>query len=145
MAAPFGELLGRFVPLSGHDVAEILEDQAVSHRRFGDIALRLGLCRPDHVWRAWGVQLSQQTQQVDLEVLGIDAQAVACLDGPTAREFQVIPIRALEDQVICATSERHLARVAEILPQRMARKAQFVLADERQVASAIERYYSAGA
>lgn len=35
----FGEWLGRLVPLSTHDVSEILADQAATGRPFGEIAL----------------------------------------------------------------------------------------------------------
>ena len=73
----FGELLGKLVKLSQHDVEEILEDQTATHRRFGDIALSWGLCQPEHVWQAWSDQLLTQVQRVDLETLGVDSQAAA--------------------------------------------------------------------
>ena len=37
--ARFGELLSRLVPLSGHDIEEILQEQSANRRKFGDIAL----------------------------------------------------------------------------------------------------------
>src|SRR5439155_6477219 len=54
--ARIGELLSRMVPLSGHDVEEILQEQSATRRRFGEIALAWGLCKPEHVWDAWGQQ-----------------------------------------------------------------------------------------
>lgn len=144
MAAPFGELLGRFVPLSSHDVAEILQEQSVSRHRFGEIALRWGLCRPDHIWRAWGVQLAQQPQQVDLAAIGIDTQAVAHLDAKLARAFHAIPVRALDDQLIVATTESGLPRALEHLPLLLNRQVQFVVADDAQIDAAIREYYSEG-
>src|SRR6187401_2835409 len=80
----FGELLGRFVPLSGHDVYEILEEQSSSGRRFGQIALGWGLCRPPHVWEAWSLQLGGRTPRIDLAKFGIDAQSTDHLPGATA-------------------------------------------------------------
>src|SRR2546423_848682 len=53
----FGEILGRLVNLSGHDVNEILEEQNATHQRFGEIALSWGLCAPEDVWQAWCDQL----------------------------------------------------------------------------------------
>ena len=76
----FGECLGKVVRLSAHDIAEIMEHQAATRRRFGEIALSWGLCRPQHVWQAWWDQLSLHTPHVDLTKLGIDAQAVLVAD-----------------------------------------------------------------
>ena len=46
-----GDLLKRLVPLSAHDVDEILHEQRHSQQRFGETAIAMGLCRPEHVWR----------------------------------------------------------------------------------------------
>jgi len=144
-AARFGELLGRFVPLSQHDVSEILEDQAISHRRFGEIALSWGLCRPDHIWRAWSAQLAQRVEKVDLPSIGIDTQALTHLDAALAREFAAIPLRVMENQIIVAVSEPTARRASEQLPGLLTRQVQFVLADAQQIDSAIREYYPTAA
>src|SRR3712207_9173181 len=95
----FGQCLSQVVQLSDHDVAEILEDQAASRRRFGEIALAWGLCQPQHVWQAWWAQLSAHTPQVDLRTLGVDAQATACLPRGLAVAFGVMPLRTFKDQL----------------------------------------------
>ena len=64
----FGQCLGRVVPLSAHDVSEILEHQAATRRRFGEIALAWGLCRPQHVWQAWWAQLAQRGSLVFADI-----------------------------------------------------------------------------
>src|SRR3978361_394754 len=76
----FGELLGKVVNLTRHDVDEIFEEKNSSHRRFGEMALSLALCDPEHVWQAWCDQLLTQIQRVDLEALGVDAQAAGLID-----------------------------------------------------------------
>ena len=80
------------VPLSGHDVEEILEEQSNNRWKFGEIALSWGLCRPEHVWDAWCQQSSQEGETLDLERVGVDARAAALLK-PEARELMVIPVR----------------------------------------------------
>ena len=75
--ARFGELLGRMVELTGHDVEEILNEQEVTHRRFGEIAMSWGLCRPEHVWHAWASQVSEEGTRIDLDDFGVDSQALA--------------------------------------------------------------------
>lgn len=144
-SARFGELLGRFVPLSGQDVSEILEDQAISHRRFGQIALSWGLCRPEHLWRAWGAQLAYMPEHVDLKTIGIDTQSLTGLTATIARDYRVIPVRCLPDLLILAASEGALARAAEHLPRLLDKKIQFVLADPDQIDAAIRDCYSGDA
>jgi len=140
-AAQFGEMLRRFVPLSNHDVAEILEHQAVSRRKFGEIALSWGLCRPDQVWAAWWTQLAHERRRADLEEIGIDAQSVGCLPARIAREFGVLPVRVLDEHLILAAADETLGRAEAELPQRLNRKIAFVLADAGQIEKLMRRYY----
>ena len=140
--ARFGELLGRFVKLSDQDVSEILEEQAMSHRRFGQIAMSWGLCRPEHVWRAWCDQLADGPERVDLGAVGIDTQALSQISAELAREFGVVPVRSLGEQVILAVSPETLERAAEKLPGLTGKRLQFVLADAEQIAQAITVRYA---
>lgn len=142
-AAQFGEVLRRFVPLSNHDVAEILEHQAVTRRRFGEIALGWGLCRPDHVWAAWWTQLAHERRHADLEDVGIDAQSIGCIPAHLAREFGVVPVRVLDDQLIVAASTDAVGRAEAELARILNRKIAFVLADAAQIRRLVDRYYGA--
>jgi type IV pilus assembly protein PilB len=138
----FGEALARFVKLSAHDVSEILEDQSSSRRRFGEIALAFGLCKPHHVWRAWWAQLSGAPERVDLDSVGVDVQALAFLPRALAEEYVVIPIRASGSQVVMAAAEGSLMRAMEELPRRVKVQVKFVLADAREIQRAIETSYA---
>ena len=127
-----GELLSRMVPLSGHDVEEILNEQEATHRRFGEIALSWGLCQPEHLWTAWCAQLADGNQRIDLDAVGIDAQAAALLPGDVARRWRVIPFRAGANGTLVARAEieRHLRKPVT-----------YVVVDASQVDAAIESYY----
>ena len=140
-AVLFGELLGRYVRLTPHDVCEILEEQSHTGHRFGQIALRWGLCRPHHVWRAWSAQLTDRAERVDLDRVGIDTQALRHLAPSIARSFAVVPVRMLADQIVVATTAGDLARVASQLPSLLKRDIRLVVAEPRQIDQAIERYY----
>jgi type IV pilus assembly protein PilB len=138
-----GELLGKLVELSHHDVEEILQEQRSSRSRFGDIAVAWGLCQPQHVWKAWYDQLSSELQRVDLAQCGIDAQATACVPREIAVEFHVIPVRLTQDEIVLATDECSCARALCELPRRLGKQVKFVLADSLQIDRAIKQYYSA--
>ena len=140
----FGELLGRWVTLSRHDVHEILEEQSMSGRRFGDIALSYGLCAPEHVWAAWCDQLVTEVQRVDLDRLGIDSQAVAMIPAAAARRLSAIPVRQMSGQLVVAIADdADSARAAIELGQLSDMVLRFVVADAAQVRRAISVYYSA--
>jgi type IV pilus assembly protein PilB len=142
MAAKFGQMLSRFVPMSEHDIHEILDEQAVCRRKFGEIALSWNLCRPDHVWRAWCAQLAQQPQYVDLHEIGVDTQAITAITYSIAREYCVLPLRLLDDELVVATSEAFHDRALQLLPEALKRNVRFVIADEAAVLAAIQLNYA---
>lgn len=137
----FGELLSHLVTLTPQDISEILEDQTSSRRRFGEIALSLGLCKPQHVWKAWWSQLSGAPERVDLEAIGIDSQSLCHLPRALAVDYNVIPVRASGTQMVIAAGEGALMRAMEELPRRLKIQLKFVLADPRQIRQAIATYY----
>jgi hypothetical protein len=135
-----GELLSKMVPLSGHDVEEILQEQSATRRRFGEIALAWGLCRPEHVWDAWCQQSGSGEETVDLDKIGVDSQAAAMLPADVARQHHVIPLRVANDAVLLATANgamEHADELAALLHRRVT----FVHADVKQVERMLDRYY----
>src|SRR4051794_28284086 len=100
-----GELLRRMVPLSRHDVDEILQEQRASQLRFGETAISMGLCRPEHVWRAWCGQSSDEIQCVDLDEVGVDSQATPLIAREVAMRFGAIPLRFTSGALLVATSD----------------------------------------
>ena len=136
-----GELLGKLVTLTRHDVEEILQEQAGNHRRFGDIALAWGLCEPEHVWQAWCEQLHSAMQKVDLDTLGVDSQAVTLIGREIAARLCAIPIRCLGDTVVVAVAESDSTRIAAELRLTLPMKLCFVQTDALQIQHAITNYY----
>jgi hypothetical protein len=140
--ALFGELLGRLVSISGQDVSEILEDQSASGRRFGEIAMAFGLCRPQDVWKAWWEQLNDPPETIDLSTTGIDSQAVGRIPAAVARDLGVIVLRAMDAQIVLAVSEDSLSRASRELPHHVAWQVKFVIADPADIQRAIAAHYN---
>jgi hypothetical protein len=137
-----GQLLGRMVPLSDHDVAEILEDQFSTRRRFGEIAMAWGLCQPQHVVRAWARQCSEGQKQIDLSRFTIDAQAVALLPREIAQRLAIIPLRSCDGELIIATATP-IGEQDDEVSRELNMRCHFVLADPEQIRRAIATYYNA--
>jgi len=138
-----GELLSQMVPLSGHDIDEILHEQSATRKSFGDIALSMGLCRPEHIWKAWCGQLLIDTdpRRIDLERFGIDSQAVGCIPHETARRLNIIPVRVLGDFLIIAAADKSMIDVADSLTELTGKQVRFVLTDGAAIQRAIATYY----
>ena len=137
-----GERLSNLVPLSGHDIEEILSEQGSTGKRFGDIAIELGLCLPEHIWRAWSSQLADSPQKVDIDSFGIDAQAISHLPHQLAVRYHAMPLRVLDDVVVIAVDEAVYPQAAKELLALLKGKAQFVLSSHTQIARAIRSYYA---
>lgn len=140
----FGDVLRRFVPLSRHDIDEVLEEQSGErlHRRFGEIALSMGLCRPEHVWQAWCHQLMQHSQRVNLNDIGIDSQATMHLTATLAREYRAVPIRTFGDQIVVAVDDASHDRAALDLPGLLKMQVLFVITESKQIDAALDEYYA---
>ncbi|HTL29386.1 MAG TPA: hypothetical protein VL282_09195 [Tepidisphaeraceae bacterium] len=136
-----GELLRKLVPLSAHDVDEVLQEQRGTPHRFGEVAISLGLCRPEHVWKAWAAQTTDTVERIDLKDVGIDAQAAAILPHDVATRFGVIALRTSPGLVVVATSDVCFEEASIALPTIIKRKIKFVLADAKQIQEAVDFYY----
>jgi type IV pilus assembly protein PilB len=143
MGTRIGELLCRLVSLSTHDIEEILEEQKYTGRRFGEIALAWGLCTPTDVWHAWSDQLGEHVQNVNLHSVGIDTQALSLLPAALADRYEVIPLRAVGNRLVLATSESSLQRAQAELPGQMSMDLRFVVVDPTDLRQAIETQYDA--
>lgn len=137
-----GERLSGMVPLSGHDIEEILSEQSGSGKRFGDIAMELGLCTPEHIFRAWSSQLAESPQRVDIESFGVDSQAIAHLPYNLAVRFHAMPLRVLENELVVAVDEAAYPEVAKQLLSVLHINIRFVLSSHQQIARAMRSYYA---
>jgi hypothetical protein len=140
-ATRFGEILSKLVPLSGHDIEEILSEQNATRQRFGDIALGMGLCRPEHIWRATSMQLNEGPRHVDLTLLGVDSQALQHIPGKIARMLGVIPLRVSGEFLVVAAHSGSLDTASEVLPQILSKQIRFVIAESEHVQTALAKYY----
>ena len=139
--ARIGELLSQMVPLSRHDVEEILEEQSNNRLKFGEIAMSWGLCRAEHIWDAWCQQSSQEGETLDLERVGVDARAAALLKPEAARELMVIPVRVSGDMALVAIAQPPTQGLTMRLSELCGRRIKFVRADASQLLAMLAIYY----
>ena len=141
MQRRIGQLLSRIVPLTDHDVEDILQEQKATRQRFGDAALALGMVQPEHVWKAWIQQLQSTCVEIDLDQLGIDTQALHHVPRSVIEQFRVLPIRVSGQELVvaCARALDDVSR--QKLQKQVAERLVFVLARPGQVESEIARHF----
>jgi hypothetical protein len=137
-----GQVLSRMGKLATIDVDEILVEQAVTHLRFGEIALSWGLCEPDHLCEAWCRQLAETAPRINLDQTDIESDAVHYLPHETSSRLGVIPIRLMADQLVIATSRALDSHELTELLQVTGKDIRLVVSEQIQINSAIERYYT---
>ncbi len=139
--ALFGQLLGRIVPLSEHDVEEILEEQKGTRRRFGEIAMAWGLCESQHIWKAWCRQTGDHLERIDLGHAGVDSQAMCFMSRQTALRYTAIPVRSFPDLLVVAVADPAVTKDLAKDLSDLGRQIKFVLADPAEIEFAIVTYY----
>jgi hypothetical protein len=138
---PMGELLARIGKLTPHDIDEILAEQRHRRQPFGQIAIALGFCQPEHVYAAWCSQLAERVEAVDLDHLGIDAQAIEFLPRELALGLPALPVRVWEGMLVIAVSDPARAAGVAELARRVGMDVRCVIAPAHQINAALTRYY----
>jgi len=137
-----GQILGEIAHLNDHDVEEVLQEQKVTQQRFGEAALSLGLVQPYQVWNAWLEQLRAGECHIDLCNLGVDAQAAQYLSLADAVRMNVVPVRAVGDDLILAAAAMPDEAAIQYLTARTGKQLAFGIADAAEIEHAIARSYS---
>jgi hypothetical protein len=136
-----GDFLARIGRLTPHDIDEILAEQRHRRQPFGQIAISLGFCDPEHVWAAWCSQLADRVEAVDLDRIGIDAQATEFLPRELALGLPALPVRVWEGMLVIAISDPDRATGVAELARRVGMEVRCVLAPAAQIDRALIRYY----
>jgi hypothetical protein len=130
--------MGRLSPL---DIDEILSEQAVSRRQFGDIAMSWGLCDAEHILEAWCVQMGDDREQVDILRTPVDIHALMCIPAQVARRLKVMPLRIIANELVVAAACILDPQEVGEMTIFAGRDIRLIKADPRQIDLAIERYY----
>ena len=138
-----GVKLRTIARLSELDVEEILQEQSLHPRRFGEVAISLGMCTPTDVWRAWFEQIGHRAPYVNLAEFGVDSQAVARVPREVAAQYRMVPLRAMGNQVVAAIADGSAIPPDMEVSLRLGMEVRFVRADARQVEAAIAEHYGA--
>jgi hypothetical protein len=137
-----GQVLTGMGRLSSIDIDEILEEQAISGMKFGEIAISLGLCHREQICEAWCTQLADEIRSAGLDKVGVDLTAAACIPHDVARRWGVLPIRNFAGMVVMAASRNPSADEVVALSAMFGREVRFVPVQPEQIDQAIRQAYA---
>jgi len=136
-----GQVLSQMGKLSSIDVDEILEQQAVSHQRFGEIAVSFGLCEPVDLCEAWCVQFAEGVDWRDLSSAHLDSKLILSLPAALARELHIVPLISIADQMVVAASHPVDGEQWLAILEATGKDVRFILAEPKVIEAALDVYY----
>ena len=136
-----GQVLTDMGRLSSIDIDEILEEQAISGMKFGEIAMSLGLCGRDLICEAWCTQLAEEIRTDGLTSVGIDLAAAACVPPHLARRWGVLPIRHFAGLIVVAASRTPNPDETIALSAALGRDLRFLHVHPDQITDALHEVY----
>jgi hypothetical protein len=136
-----GQILNQMGKLSTIDIDEILEQQAVSHEKFGEIAVSFGLCEPVHLCEAWCMQFADGFDWDQLSSCGLDAKLILSMPAHLARELHVVPLISIADQMVVAAAHPVDGDEWMQILEATGKDVRFILAEPTAIDHALDVYY----
>ncbi len=136
-----GKLLIERGVLSIDQVSEVLAQQNQTHQRFGEIAAGTFGVDEQAIWQAWGEQMIQHCPRVDLVVEPRHTGVLQSIDGRTAWQYHLLPLRREDGRLVCATTREHLPGAIQFARRHFDTPVRFVLAERFQLEQYLMRGY----
>ncbi len=136
-----GELLVGQGSLTKDEVQAILDEQKTTGRPFGDLAERMFGVSADDIEKAWIEQYISLGTTVDLESQRIDTEVLRVLNRRQAWQFQMLPMRYDENDLVVATSEEKLPRAMNFAWRKLKDPIFFLIAKRPQLEEFLMEHY----
>lgn len=136
-----GEVLVEAGILTAEQVQRILAIQHDTHEPFGLLSERLFRVDPADVENAWATQYAQLTRQIDPSIQSYEERALDLVTRRQAWQFRVLPIRFDGEELVLATTRRHLPRALRFATKIIGVPVMLVLADPMALGEALCKRY----
>lgn len=141
MHVRLGEVLIERGILSDEQVSGILEKQRLSGAPFGVLAERLYGVSPEAIEECWAIQYGQLTRRIDPRTESFDDSALDLISRRQAWQFRVLPIRFDGEELMLATTARHLRRALRFATNVLGVPVYIVLAEPLPLGDALCAHY----
>lgn len=120
---------------------EILEEQRIIGRPFGELAERMFAVDPDIIEQAWAVQYEGLAGVVDLAAYPIDPEATRVVTTRQAWQFRLLPLAYEHGELMICTPRQNLPRALRFAATQLADCCFFVVAELNDLAEALQRFH----
>lgn len=136
-----GEVLVKRGVLNQAQVDAVLEQQARSHRPFGEVAENMYGIDPTDIEQAWVAQYASLTRHINILDEPRDQRAMSTIDRRQAWQFRVVPIRFDGRELMVATTADNLCRALRFVTRCLSVPCYIVLTEPRMLGEALERCF----
>ena len=136
-----GELLVTQGLLTVEQVQQILMEQELTARPFGDLAERLFGIDPRAVEAAWIEQYLSYDTITDLSQQTVEDPALRALTRRQAWQFRILPLRYEHGHLLAATTRRSLRRSVNFAWATLRDPVCFLIAQDEQVDRYLDEHY----
>lgn len=136
-----GDLLVSSGDLTPAQRDEVLQEQRIGGRPFGEIAEWMFGVSPAAVESAWAQQVSDLAPHIDPRSENIDPYALRQIGRRQAWQFSVLPVRFVGEELVVCTTKEELPRALKFVGWRIGAPCRVVIADAQGLGEALERHY----
>jgi|TARA_B100001971_G_scaffold77149_1_gene71141 type IV pilus assembly protein PilB len=138
MNQTLGQVLVSEKYLTPDQINEVLKYKDENRARFGDACIKLGFIDEDQLMDVLGQQL--HLPRVDLENFEVDSNALDMVDKELAKNYNIVPLYAFEDEITVATAEPLNVNALDAVNRITGLKVQPALATITQISHCVEDY-----
>ncbi|MCZ6834805.1 MAG: hypothetical protein O7G85_03430 [Planctomycetota bacterium] len=136
-----GQVLIEEGVLTSEQVTQILENQKQTGEPFGLLCERVFGISPETIEDAWALQYARLTRSIDPLSESFDDKARALITRRQAWQFCILPIRFDGQELMIATSQKHLRRALRFATNVIGMPVYFVMAEPVSLGEALCRHY----
>ena len=136
-----GDLLVLTGVLTPQQRDEVLNEQRLGGRPFGEIAEWMFGVSPAAVEAAWAQQVSDLAPHIDPRSENVDPYALRQIGRRQAWQFSVLPVRFIGEELVVCTTQDELPRALKFVGWRIGSLCRIVIADPELLGEALERHY----
>lgn len=138
MPLRIGDILVELGVLTEHMREEILDEQRIVGKPFGELAERMFGIDPRVIEDAWARQYEQIAGVYSFDKGGPQLDAVSCVTARQAWQFKLLPIRFEHGELMIATTRENLPRALRFAATQMPEVCFFVTCSPDELADALQ-------
>lgn len=119
----------------------VLQEQRQCHRPFGVLAETIFGVRQSVIEEAWAEQYAELTQNIDPSTIQPHSDIIKLIERRQAWQFGMLPVGFDGEELIIASTTRHLARAMRFAGWKLGMPASFAVAEPEALAKALQRIY----